>query len=731
MNRDAPPVLNDLEPHDMFQLLIEIAANPATEAETLLRFGQISDITTWLAQPALVELVLTANPPVAEGALEDFCAMRVALAGNPNTPVELLLQLAAEFPREFLANPALPLLLLENPRLLEPLPSLAAQRLLALEDTPHAIVRALASTPGTTWRAHMARETAQFHVNAALDAPSESASEEANAASGAMGFTADLYHPLMELGWSHLASLPHFFSQPSLALLVTFPAFWEACAGCPDLTLAQLRAHLAHDPVTRYDYDQASIAIHPAADTHLLASLAAYRELPVCRAVARNPQTPPALLAQLATNEEWEVRSAVAQHATTPAPVLERLATDALSVVRSAVAGSQITPPGVLAQLGRDPAADVRKAVAANPSTPRAAVMALLDDDDLPVREALMGNPRLPMSDLVRVFTSASTSLRRAAAQSLLRRNAATLGRLWRRHGFPLSPAQLEADTALPLPHTVLAALLDDYQEFIPQALAKWPHASPRLLAALAATEYKTWEVNPHPAVARHRNTPASALRLLVQGQKRYGWVQTMEAMLQNPAAQPELLDMIFLADPDRLGRAVMRHPAMTDSMRISLYKRYCADVVQKGVQAPDEQMEYSDKSWQKRLQESEHYWSALASPHLDQAAYYHGAAALDWRDRCVVAHNEGAPYDEIERLAGDGNRFVRAAARVNLARRKGWTCERVAIRELHPPAPSPKFYTPGYPESDEVVRYVVVTLRLTPPDAASQGVEPATIKQP
>ena len=45
--------------------------------------------------------------------------VKEALAGNPNTPLPALLRLAVEHPARLLENPALPLLLLENPSFFE------------------------------------------------------------------------------------------------------------------------------------------------------------------------------------------------------------------------------------------------------------------------------------------------------------------------------------------------------------------------------------------------------------------------------------------------------------------------------------------------------------------------------------------------------------------------------------------------------------------------------------
>ena len=58
-------------------------------------------------------------------------AVRAAVAAHPNTPPPVLAELGAEFPAEVLGNPALPLLRLARPGLLNAFPGDAVAALLA------------------------------------------------------------------------------------------------------------------------------------------------------------------------------------------------------------------------------------------------------------------------------------------------------------------------------------------------------------------------------------------------------------------------------------------------------------------------------------------------------------------------------------------------------------------------------------------------------------------------
>lgn len=74
-------------------------------------------------------------------------AIRAEVAAHPNTPADLLGRLGAEFPAEVLANPALPLLRLAEPRLLASWPTKTIERLTAEPDAPDWLLRLAARNP--------------------------------------------------------------------------------------------------------------------------------------------------------------------------------------------------------------------------------------------------------------------------------------------------------------------------------------------------------------------------------------------------------------------------------------------------------------------------------------------------------------------------------------------------------------------------------------------------------
>lgn len=65
---------------------------------------------------------------------------RECVTGNPNTPLETLNNLADEYPRAFLLNPAFDLMILENPGFLENLYESSLAKILEQKECPQSIV---------------------------------------------------------------------------------------------------------------------------------------------------------------------------------------------------------------------------------------------------------------------------------------------------------------------------------------------------------------------------------------------------------------------------------------------------------------------------------------------------------------------------------------------------------------------------------------------------------------
>jgi hypothetical protein len=99
-----------------------------------------------LARQSIMLARIVAENPVAPAELLKVLATRSdeeiqkAVTANPNTFIEELMTLGAEFPKQLLENPIFDLLLLENPNFLEQMPSKTLIGLLSLPEIPEDFV---------------------------------------------------------------------------------------------------------------------------------------------------------------------------------------------------------------------------------------------------------------------------------------------------------------------------------------------------------------------------------------------------------------------------------------------------------------------------------------------------------------------------------------------------------------------------------------------------------------
>jgi hypothetical protein len=121
----------------------QLAADENTSPEEL----------TKLAKQSIELLIIVAkndrtNPELLRE-LATFKDARICqnIASNPNTPKDILFELAKEFPEEFLSNPILPLLWLENPDFAKDMPWYTISALLDCEKTPKKLRKELYKYP--------------------------------------------------------------------------------------------------------------------------------------------------------------------------------------------------------------------------------------------------------------------------------------------------------------------------------------------------------------------------------------------------------------------------------------------------------------------------------------------------------------------------------------------------------------------------------------------------------
>jgi hypothetical protein len=217
------------------------------------------------------------DPNTAPSRLLELCGVhprcKELVAKNPNTPIEHLLRLWAEFPEAMLENPATDLLLLENPA--------------AFAGAAPSILRAIFSLPNTPLFYDLVWDTVPCYRGLIASSPSLplelalllSKSEELAYRSALASNTA-------------LARIPEIFALLEDDL---FPAVRRALAknlALPFIYFESLSA----------DWDsevRENIAAHPQTPLHLLEKLSHDKIREVRLAVQKNPATPAGLKARL------------------------------------------------------------------------------------------------------------------------------------------------------------------------------------------------------------------------------------------------------------------------------------------------------------------------------------------------------------------------------------------------------------------------------------------------
>jgi hypothetical protein len=371
-----------------------LARDPATSAEQLRSLRVVYD-------PQLDRL-MARHPQTPPDLLETLShsadrATRRHVARHPGTPKEVLLRLAPQFPGDFLHNPVVDWLLIEEPDLLQTLGKGVVKNVLKSTDCPESlmswavrhgtreeklgvtmnpsatpqVLQALSSIKGSVGnaaRAHV-RHPKPFRIAAGISRLFVKEIRAGLAAMEADSAISDWRCGL--LGPPQWTSLNPESRAAVLCLSFPLAAGREPdSGGCRELAKST----------------KATVAI--------LTHLAKHPDGDVREKVAGNPSTPATLLDSLAKDPGWQVRYAAIGNPNASTTLLASFAIDPSRHLRSKVARNPSTPATLLASLAIDPDSDVRKAVAGNPSTPATLIETLAKDPDMWVRHAANQSPR-------------------------------------------------------------------------------------------------------------------------------------------------------------------------------------------------------------------------------------------------------------------------------------------------------------------------------------------------
>ena len=540
-NPDTPPQRLVALSHD-HALMPIIAANPATPSTTLELLGK-----------------------------EQNASIQSALAQNPNTPMPLLLQLAPNFPGEFLSNPVLPLLNLAQPDFIKDIPPSAWLPLLRYETIP------------IIWLNMLRQDFIRLY------------GDQQNIKKAVL---------------SHVS------------------------------VAGEHGKHWTHpEPETKDTSLLNHIARHPRTPPNILASL--ITEAPSTRqAIANNPSIPISLLRQLVSDESISVRRAVALHRATLLEDLETLALDLEVPVRAAVAHHPQLSTNLYGLLAGDACPKVRAALACNTHAPEYILTALTYDLDYLVRCEVAKNPRLPKDSFSVLFHDTTTVVHYNLAQN------AQLP-----HGMFIQLAELSelsmheylaANSRAPL--ALLDMLIQDKDMDVWNNIARNPQASPDLLNYLA----KNGTDLVCAAVAANKKTPVKTLRWLMQNRNK---PMLQVKLLANPHTPIDMLENILLSDHSALCFRAVYHPTILQQHSGVLLNSLLTNIKE------------GTSSSENRLSPLKH--TVLPVPILTAFA-----SSPFGVERCFVALHPKTPRSLLQALTHDGNRYVRALARVMLEKR-------------------------------------------------------------
>lgn len=471
-SQETPPErLEELSQQE--ELRVVIAANAATPASVLKRLGR-----------------------------EGESRVRQAVVGNPNAPLETLYRLACEFPREFLANPLLPLLEITNPLFLQKMSGVTLLHLLRCEDFP------------SHWLQQIQQNPQSFSYGKVRERIVETTTMR-----GPVG-----------VGWRKLAeeavkvSSGHFscHRMPADLWLLSYmvqPKMLPDIGNSDDL----VKPHLAlYSP----DMDATTLTGLEEGSRHY----------------------------------DWFLRIAIAGHARTPIATLIKMASDKLIGVRQALARNLRTPDEVLRQLAGDQSVHVRQAVATHRYLSVFTQMQLAIDDQVQVRRALACNPHIAAEILHRLTRSQESSIRQATARHprllmedlrLLTRDAVPKVRA-ATASHPLLDKELsrlllhDSSTHVRAALAFHPALDEDLYQLLARDLSSRVHISLACNAALPLSCFslliQDTDADVLTALARHSRLPAEYYALLFQMENE----AVSAALAANTQTPPDLLQQLL-----------------------------------------------------------------------------------------------------------------------------------------------------------------------------------------
>ena len=475
--------------------------------------------------------------------------VRQLVAGNPNTPIEVLEKLGIEFADEIVNNPVFDLLLLENPD------SRFLKMCLATSSTSIEVLEKLSCDRDSDIRCQVAKnkkttgdilyklgEDKNYYVlHSVLENrnTTESTLRKLLDSVPSNYFTGKiLKHPNSSLNIL-LAAAEHPGSDPHIAV--------SKCRKTP----ANLLIKLSSDNVA---YVRRGVAGNLKTPAEILTKLSNDNVLSVIRTVARNPKAPESLLSELANHSNKSIRKAVAYNYKTPVSTLIQLAEDSESSVRAEIAKNISTPVDILKQLLEDVEDEVRVGVARNFNTPKDILSELFNKyGDYTC--VLTLNQNIIADILIEVFINNNLDCNGYKLSDNFSEIGNTLNysKIIRYSYYAINfnffmlnitfmrnSIRQRVISHNKLPRHILHKLANHHSQSIRKAIAKHPKTSPDVLAKLAKDPIEAVR----KAVTENENTPYESLILLTKTVKNYS---LRKAIAKNYIKDKDVLRLVLV----------------------------------------------------------------------------------------------------------------------------------------------------------------------------------------
>lgn len=421
------------------------------------RLEEIANVSVELARLVANNL---ATPPKLLTKLstsEDFCTRR-NVATNPNTPSEILIRLANEFPDEFFANPILNLLTLEYPKFFEELiPFNTLISLIQSESASDYFLRAVEklmlnfsensinfprnrSKKAQDEHNHAVREfllimiknpriSANF-IQKLLSHPDSFILENVELRiinseefTGSWKEKAQKLIPHTQIAkdryfvtLKELEKIPYICDAPFLKRLrgeeITEPLAPYLSSKTNDKHIYLSR--LLEEVLTEYWADQSNeenkkmgyLNSNNARNSQVLLKVLKERNSGGNEQenLASDPKTPREILAKLALVKDPEVREKVARNPQTPIKILEKLAKDEDEWVRRSITENPKAPSQLLEELSKNVDFWIYHALVVNPNTPSSTLAYLASFNDQELNQKILVHPHTDLSLLLEIL---------------------------------------------------------------------------------------------------------------------------------------------------------------------------------------------------------------------------------------------------------------------------------------------------------------------------------------